>query len=73
MRTPTTICYPHTVDGFYNAVYFLIANSSLTDEEVSTYLSYPQGRRENFVSIIQRANSLRIQAVNKACVFNNLK
>lgn len=73
MRTSKTICYPQTVKGFYDSVDFLIANNSLTDEEFSTYLSYPQGRRENFVSIIQRANSLRIQAANKANGFNNLK
>lgn len=71
-----TICYPQTVKGFYDSVDYLLANDTspmAREELLAAVLSFPHGRRENFVSIIQRANSLRIQAVNKAIGFNNLK
>lgn len=68
-----TICYPSTKQGYFNAVDYLVTNTALTNEELDAFLKFPHSDRNLLVSTIQRANSLRIQAANKANVFSNLK
>lgn len=68
-----TICYPNTKQGYFNAVDYLVANTELTNEELDAFLKFPHSDRNLLVSTIQRANSLRIQAANKANGFNALQ
>lgn len=73
MSTMKTICYPVTKQGYFNAVDYLTARCKLSVDELNAFMKFPHSDRNLLVSTIQRANSLRIQAVNKANGFNNLK
>ncbi|QPB11944.1 hypothetical protein [Providencia phage PSTCR2] len=68
-----TICYPMNKQGYFNAVDYLTASHKLSVDELDAFLKFPHSDRNLLVSTIQRANSLRIQAANKANGFNNLK
>lgn len=68
-----TICYPLNTQGYYASVDYLTANDKLTTEEFNALLKFPHSDRNLLVSTIQRANSLRIQAANKANGFNALQ
>lgn len=73
MNTSKTICYPLTKQGYFNAVDYLTASCKLSVDELDAFLKFPHSDRNLLVSTIQKANSLRIQAVNKANGFNALQ
>ena len=60
--------FPLSFRGFFFACYYLMENKEITDEELKAYADFPHGRRENFVSIIHRANKLRNEAQRKAII-----
>lgn len=71
--------FPLTRRGFFFACEYLLTDNALVEgyaltvEELMAYLSFPNGRRETFVSIIQRANKLRSEAHRKAMAIRELK
>lgn len=65
--------FPLSFRGFFFACHYLMTNREITDEELKAYAEFPHGRRENFVSIIQRANKLRNEAHRKAMAINELQ
>lgn len=73
MSTSKTICYPMTKQGYFNAVEYLIASDEISVAELNAFLKFPHSDRNLLVSTIQKANSLRIQAANKANGFNALQ
>lgn len=73
MNTIKSICYPMNKQGYFNAVEYLIASDEISVTELNAFLKFPHSDRNLLVSTIQRANSLRIQAANKANGFNALQ
>lgn len=65
--------FPLSFRGFFFACHYLMDNRAITEEELETYAEFPNGRRENFVSIIHRANKLRNEAHRKAMAINELQ
>ena len=65
--------FPLTFRGFFFACRYLMDNRAITDEELKAYAEFPHGRRENFVSIIHRANKLRNEVHRKAIVISELQ
>ena len=70
--------FPISFRGFLFACEYLMSDGALvkgyalTSEELKAYTEFPHGRRENFASIIHRANKLRNEAHRKATVINRL-
>ena len=62
-----------TKQGYFNAVEYLIASDEISVAELNAFLKFPHSDRNLLVSTIQKANSLRIQAANKANGFNALQ
>ena len=65
--------FPLSHRGFFFACHYLMNIREITEEELKAYAEFPYGRRENFVSIIHRANKLRNEAHRKATVINELQ
>lgn len=65
--------FPMSFRGFFFACYYLMDNRLITDGELKSLAEFPHGRREDFVSIIHRANKLRNEAHRKALVISELQ
>ncbi|QQK88307.1 hypothetical protein [Providencia phage PSTRCR_120] len=65
--------YQLTLRGFFFACKYLRDNNVMTNDELKAFERFPYGRREDYISIVQRANKLRNEAHRKALVINSLK
>lgn len=64
--------YQLTLRGFFFACKYLKDNNVMTKEECKAFERFPYGRREDYISIVQKANHLRNKAHRKALAINGI-